>query len=258
MSHSLMLFWLMLYACCAFTYPLRAPRVHLISSLARFVHMAETEGSIDKMDESSEVWTSRITKSIAKSRKIKGGNYVQIATVDADGLPTCRTVVFRGFTNINSKKFGEIKTMRMITDKRSEKVSHILNKPAAELVWWFSQSSEQYRLSGELILINPTIKIDDDLDATQLLALRNQQWNDLSDPAREQFFWNQPGVSYSDIAHEIPKGGRDANNHILPPPDSFSLLLLYPTKCKYLRLRDNFAQQDVLIESNWSANRVNP
>ncbi len=258
MSHSLMLFWLMLYACCAFAYPLRAPRVHLISSLARFVHMAETEDSIDKMDQSSEVWTSRITKSIAKSRKIKGGNYVQIATVDADGLPTCRTVVFRGFTNISSKKFGEIKTMRMITDKRSEKVSHILNKPAAELVWWFSQSSEQYRLSGELILINPTIKIDDDLDATQLLALRKQQWNDLSDPAREQFFWNQPGVSYSDIAHEIPKGGRDADNHILPPPDSFSLLLLYPTKCKYLRLRDNFAQQDVLIESNWSVNRVNP
>jgi hypothetical protein len=64
--------------------------------------MAETEGSIDKMDESSEVWTSRITKSIAKSRKIKGGNYVQIATVDADGLPTCRTVVFRGFTNIKA------------------------------------------------------------------------------------------------------------------------------------------------------------
>lgn len=212
----------------------------------------------DGMDQGCELWTTRIGVSIAKSRKIKGGNYVQIATVDAEGLPSCRTVVFRGFTNITSKKIGELKTMRMITDKRSEKVSHILNKPAAELVWWFSQSSEQYRLFGELILINPSIKIDDDLDTPQLLAIRNQQWNELSDTAREQFYWHHPGVSYSGSVEEIPKGGRDANNKILPPPDSFSLLLLHPTKCKYLRLRDNFAQQDILIDRNWSINRVNP
>jgi len=247
---------LLMLVVCALAFPFRAPRLQK-ASFARLVHTAEHSVS-GIMDPSCDVWTARIGVSIAKSRKIKGGNYVQIATIDPDGMPSCRTVVFRGFTNITSKKFGDLKTMRMITDKRSEKVSHILNKPAAELVWWFSQSSEQYRLFGELILVNPSIKIDDDLDTPQLLALRNQQWNDLSDSAREQFYWSQPGVSYSEIVHEIPKGGRDENNKILPPPDSFSLLLLNPVKCKYLRLKDNFAQQDVLVEGNWSVNRVNP
>ena len=35
--------------------------------------------------------------SIARSRKVRGGNYVQLATVGPDGKPHCRTVVFRGF-----------------------------------------------------------------------------------------------------------------------------------------------------------------
>ena len=42
-------------------------------------------------------WRERITDSIARSRKIRGGNYVQLATVDANNAPRCRTVVFRGF-----------------------------------------------------------------------------------------------------------------------------------------------------------------
>ena len=42
-------------------------------------------------------WRERIDASIARSRKVRGGNYVQIATVDEAGLPRCRTVVFRGW-----------------------------------------------------------------------------------------------------------------------------------------------------------------
>ena len=37
-------------------------------------------------------WRERITSSIARSRKIRGGNYVQLATVDANNAPRCRTV----------------------------------------------------------------------------------------------------------------------------------------------------------------------
>ena len=43
-------------------------------------------------------WREKIKVSMARSRKVRGGNFVQIATVDPETLePRCRTVVFRGF-----------------------------------------------------------------------------------------------------------------------------------------------------------------
>lgn len=46
--------------------------------------------------------------------------YVQIATVDADGLPSVRTVVMR--------EIFEDKAIVVVTDKRSEKLNHLQNK----------------------------------------------------------------------------------------------------------------------------------
>ncbi|CAK0862273.1 unnamed protein product [Prorocentrum cordatum] len=100
----------------------------------------------------AEVWTVRVQSAIKKSREIRGGNYVQIATVDADGAPRCRTVVFRGFQSLEGTP---VQAMRMITDARSEKVGHVQRSPACELVWWFPASSEQYRVAGELQLVGP-------------------------------------------------------------------------------------------------------
>ena len=87
-------------------------------------------------------WRERITDSIARSRKIRGGNYVQLATVDANNAPRCRTVVFRGFA-----PDGRLK---IITDQRSAKVQE---SRRVEVCWWFSQSSEQYRVAGDITYI---------------------------------------------------------------------------------------------------------
>jgi pyridoxamine 5'-phosphate oxidase len=58
--------------------------------------------------------------------------------------------------------------MQMITDGRSTKVAHVASSPAAELVWWFAKSSEQYRVAGQLQLVG-----GDELDA-ELNAARKQ------------------------------------------------------------------------------------
>mmetsp|Transcript_11841 Transcript_11841/g.24874 ORF Transcript_11841/g.24874 Transcript_11841/m.24874 type:complete len:302 (-) Transcript_11841:376-1281(-) len=194
-------------------------------------------------------WLERIEGSIARSRKIRGGNYVQIATVSPEGLPCCRTVVFRGWVPSASGQ----KAMKMITDLRSEKVGQIAASPACEMVWWFSKSSEQYRISGELQLVGA------DCTDQELLNQRKQQWGNLSDPAREQFFWESPGVPFSGHP-EPPVGGRDAEGNVLTAPDTFLLMLLWPKKVKYLRLTDNFAQADQLDAAcaAWSCQRVNP
>jgi len=196
------------------------------------------------------LWKDRIEESIQKSRKIRGGNYVQIATVDENGLPHCRTVVFRGF--VAGEETGGKEALRMITDARSEKVEQGRRSPACEIVWWFSQSSEQYRFAGTLQFVGA------DADGS-LRETRLTQWRDLRDPAREQFWWDQPNVPFTGEPSP-PRGGRGTDGEILAPPDSFLLMLMRPTSVKYLRLTDNYAQVDVLDAGSgeWSATRVNP
>ena len=101
--------------------------------------------------------------SSARSRKIRGSNYVQLATVDATtGEPRCRTVVFRGFQKLDSSHTyaseldGMSCIMKMITDNRSDKVGQIMRHPtkSAEMVWWFPKTSEQYRTQGRLLFVS--------------------------------------------------------------------------------------------------------
>ncbi len=225
-------------------------------------------------------WREKIEISIAKSRKIRGGNYVQIATVDPETLePRCRTVVFRGFLKNNQNSASAATQgllsssssslpfiMKMITDKRSNKFSEVTNADTnndttllntVEMVWWFSKSSEQYRIRGQLKFVG------EDEEDQSLLTARKEQWGNLSDMAREQFYWVDPGLNFDDNESEsalkqIPAGGRDENGKVLPPPENFLLMLLYPKRCDYLRLTDNFRQIDDLKEDEWEANRVNP
>jgi PPOX class probable FMN-dependent enzyme len=214
---------------------------------------------IQKNDESNctlESWLSRIDRSISKSRRIKGGNYVQIATVDQNLKPQCRTVVFRGFVNLPVALHGNNHAemaMKMITDSRSEKVAQASINPACEMVWWFSESSEQYRISGELVFVTNE-NVEKELDDA-----RKDQWKKLSDPAREQFYWSIPGLPFEGIPN-VPAGGRDSNGVILDPPSNFLLMLLLPKTVKYLRLRDNFSQLDLYdpLSRSWSTSRVNP
>ena len=96
-------------------------------------------------------WRNLLDVSIKRSRKVRGGNYVQIATVDQNGNPHCRTVVFRGFSTIGGKEY-----MRMITDGRSEKVGHIQSNPKCEMCWWFQKVQKKtiWKTFGEMSLLN--------------------------------------------------------------------------------------------------------
>jgi pyridoxamine 5'-phosphate oxidase len=92
----------------------------------------------------------------------------------------------------------------------------------------------------------------------ELASARRQQWGNLSDPAREQFFWQHPGAEFSGVP-SVPAGGRDGEGKVLPPPDNFLLLLLLPHSVKYLRLKDNLALRDSLaVDASWVVERVNP
>mmetsp|Transcript_29388 Transcript_29388/g.41120 ORF Transcript_29388/g.41120 Transcript_29388/m.41120 type:complete len:297 (-) Transcript_29388:157-1047(-) len=232
-------------------------------------------GTTSKQDNDTttlQSWRSMIETSIARSRKIRGGNYVQIATVDpTTNEPRCRTVVFRGFQNIDKDESsapfvecdGKSCIMKMITDTRSNKVSEITSTSnGAEMVWWFSKSSEQYRIRGNLMFVGGgQFKYDND---PFLMKARKEQWGNLSDMAREQFFWTDPGIPYSGES-TFPSGGRDEDGKVVPVPDTFLLMLLLPKHVDYLRLGDNYRQIDELSTNDndegttaWTQNRVNP
>jgi hypothetical protein len=124
------------------------------SSSGKYIHQrrmsTNSDTNNDNVGRTDAVihWKSRIDKSIAKSRKIRGSNYVQISTVDHTTMePRCRTVVFRGFMKDapmkNQVEYGDC-VMKMITDLRSNKVKELesfynkddLERNNVEMVWW--------------------------------------------------------------------------------------------------------------------------
>jgi pyridoxamine 5'-phosphate oxidase len=236
--------------------------------------MATQDGEEEStLPTSSSSWRSLLETTIAKTRKIRGSNYVQVSTVTETGEPRCRTVVFRGFVKFPTEHAwnndcGALSCgMKLCTDARSQKVAQTAHQSIAELVWWFPTTSEQYRIRGTLrcvgeggedCLHNNTESSSSSLKDQDKLFLereRKQLWGNLSDPARESFLQDPaivPGEVYAEseaqqasLQSPPPPGGRDPEGKLLPPPPSFLLMLLDPFHVDYLRLsRGQYRQVD--------------
>ncbi|MDY6782435.1 MAG: pyridoxamine 5'-phosphate oxidase family protein [Cyanobacteriota bacterium] len=150
-------------------------------------------------------WRSAVARSLHLNRAKPHARYFQLATVTDTGEPRNRTVVFRGFVEKTNK-------IKIITDIRSEKVGQIQHKPRGEICWYFTQTREQFRLDGQLILI------EDTHPEPQWQQERSQTWAVLSEAARLQFVSSDS----EEIAH---------------PPSNFCLLLLDPERVYHLQLR---------------------
>lgn len=202
-------------------------------------------------------WRARLDQAIGRSKKERGSNYVQIATVDEGGSPHCRSVVMRGFETA-AGECGDV--LRMLTDTRTDKIAHTIARPECELHWWFGKSSEQFRISGRLEIVHDNPSLPERFaperlalvgpSAAQreaLMAARKQQWGNLSDNSREGFFSPTPGTPLgAEPAGPVPPGGRDAETgKVVDPPATFALLLLRPRRVDYLCLHGNVRQIDV-------------
>lgn len=195
-------------------------------------------------------WIDRLEFSMSNIRHVRGSNYIQMATVDEKNLPSCRTVVFRGLLKHSNPDINiDQIALKIITDSRSEKIRHFGLNPHSELVWWMPLTSEQYRFNSRIELVSSSHTDE------QLLYDRNNMWENLSDAARKQFFWPDPGTVYSHYASSNMVGLNDTST----PPDNFMLLLAYPRIVQYLRLTDNLCLTDILTEGGqWNTTRVNP
>jgi len=182
----------------------------------------------------NSVWRSPLARALHYHRE-PHARYVQLATIDPEGMPRNRTIVFRGFLHGTD-------TLQFVTDKRSRKVTDIQTKPYGEVCWYFPKTREQFRLFGSLILIDYT---DPD---------RVAMWQELSSKAKAQFLWAEPGMP------RLPETKFLATYDNPSPPDNFCLLLLRPTTVDHLNLRGHPQTRTIYQyqTSYWTAIAVNP
>ena len=186
-------------------------------------------------------WRSLLANALRKNRAHPHSRYFQLATVRSDGTPANRTVVFRGFLEDTDK-------LKIITDARSEKITEINYQPWVEICWYFTNSREQFRISGNIIII------DANHQESELQKARESTWQELSDNARIQFNWAHPGKPTN------PEAFSPAQPDSEKPLDDFCLLLLEPVKVDYLQLRGSqnrtlYVRDEVGV---WDVSEVNP
>ena len=193
------------------------------------------------MTEKLSPWRAILSRALHRNRSLPNARYFQLATVNFEGKPTNRTVVFRGFLNQTNQ-------LQIITDSRSEKTNHINHHPYSEICWYFPKTREQFRLSGNLTTIG-----ENDENQTPRLTV----WQNLSDSAKQQFTWPHPGMilteNKQDFLQEIPSPNQPVSN--------FILLLFNPEKVDHLELKGNPHKRTLYYldnEKNWVTQAVNP
>ena len=189
-------------------------------------------------------WRSPLSRALHLNRSQPHSRYLQLATVNKEGFPSNRTVVFRGFIEDSDR-------LKIITDSRSDKIEDIKNQPWGEICWYFTKTREQFRLFGKLIVVT-----EDCLDRF-LARSRQETWQNLSDSARQQFTWFHPKQTRTE-----DKEAFTANQPSQEEPlDNFYLLLLEPQKVDHLELRGEPQTRSLYVREdfqNWSMRAVNP
>ncbi|MEH2049341.1 Npun_F5749 family FMN-dependent PPOX-type flavoprotein [Nostoc sp.] len=189
-------------------------------------------------------WRSAIAHALHRNRSLVYARYLQLATVQANGRPANRTLVFRGFLEDTNQ-------LKFITDIRSAKADQIQQQPWAEVCWYFPNTREQFRITGCLTLVS-----GDDCDRVLQLA-RIAIWQELSDAARLQFAWPHPGKPRV----ESPEAFAPPAPEPIQPVPNFCLLLLDPVEVDHLELRGEpqnrwlYHRDD---QQDWSSQTINP
>eukprot|EP01025_Chloroclados_australasicus_P026996 TRINITY_DN26794_c0_g4_i1.p2 TRINITY_DN26794_c0_g4~~TRINITY_DN26794_c0_g4_i1.p2 ORF type:complete len:194 (-),score=14.78 TRINITY_DN26794_c0_g4_i1:187-768(-) len=188
-------------------------------------------------------WKSSLLQSLDTNRSLVYARYFQIATLRPNGVPANRTVVFRGF-------LGESDSITFITDSRSKKVEEIAHNPFGEICWYFPNSREQYRISGELKVI------DESYDNEDLVRARQNTWRSISENARKQFLWPHPG---------LPREPNDEDKYDPPalPQNSnvvhdFCLVVMEPQDVDHVLLFTNQRFQYSKEQGIWKQLEINP
>lgn len=194
-------------------------------------------------------WRSALARALHRNRSLVYSRYAQLATVNHEGRPSNRTIVFRGFGE--GDRAAEIK---FITDRRSAKINQLQANPWGELCWYFPKTREQFRIMGDCTIVDGLNPNSADQKSRRIT------WHNLSDSARAQFAWPAPAADLG-----APEAFEPLNLDPNQPLEDFSLLYLAPTQVDHLELK---GQPDApypqsrcrysLESGEWRQRSVNP
>ncbi|KAL8541001.1 hypothetical protein ACS0TY_002331 [Phlomoides rotata] len=190
-------------------------------------------------------WKQLLLGSIQANSHIKHHSYFQLATVSSNNRPSNRTVVFRGFQDDSDN-------ILVNTDIRSRKIDDLKHCSFAEICWYFTESWEQFRISGPV----------DVIDGTNLNPIKLQQreksWFASSPRSRLQYMTPTPRLPAVEEISDMPS----SLDPSFGPVDAFCLLVLYPHQVDYLNLKSNerllFTPGANIDEEKWTTEKVNP
>ena len=180
------------------------------------------------------VWLQQLKRAIRQNRRDAHNRYIQFATLGMDGKPRVRMVVFRGFSLSEVSFF-------IITDARSEKVKELALCPDVEMSWYFTQTREQFRLQCSAVTHSR---------GADAALPRDTLWKGLSDAAKAQFFWPEPG---------LPSGEGQSLEITAHPPETFVAIECRPQRVDHLVLaKIQRRTLSDLTASGWTEVSINP
>jgi PPOX class probable FMN-dependent enzyme len=191
-------------------------------------------------------WRVQLAAALHRNRHESSVRYLQLATVDSQGYPQNRTLVFRGFLK-------DTDHLQFATDARSQKIDQIQHHPHAQVCWYFSKTREQFRLTGLLRSIqangNPTLPD---------YQIRIHLWEAISKTGKLLWYWPTPKAPQAPVSEYITDLPA-----VQDPPETFVVLLLDPVEVDHLQLRGDlvYPQTRHLYTwngENWQCCKVNP
>lgn len=195
-------------------------------------------------------WRNKLDSSLDKNKDLPYSKYFQLATVTSDGLPSNRTVVLRNFLEETKLTF--------VTDLRTKKVEDVVeNNSKGAICWYFPESREQYRLTGQLIVVTP------DFADPDLLEARKEAWGALSPGMKAWHSQPPPGHPAGEgqgTAAEAaaPSHPTEAIKSPVPHPN-FALVVLDPQTVDYVDLFSNSRRLYTRDpEGGWASQALNP
>ncbi|KAK7389787.1 hypothetical protein VNO78_25081 [Psophocarpus tetragonolobus] len=191
-------------------------------------------------------WKQLLLNALESNAHLNHSSFLQLATIGTNGTPSNRTVVFRGFQDNTDN-------IQINTDARTRKIEELKLCSSAEICWYFTDSWEQFRINGNVDII-------DGLNPDLLkLEQREKSWFASSLRSRSQYFWPNPGLPCLNEQAQ-PEVSLDPSTG---PVDAFCLLILEPNQVDYLNLKSNKrltfkSSVSAASKKNWIVERVNP
>lgn len=195
----------------------------------------------------SPAWLSLLQSTLSSCLSAPTSRYLQLASLTPSGLASVRTVVFRGFFSYNHDH-----TLKMVTDSRSHKIPGLKHNPAAELCWYFVDSRRQFRITGNILLV------DHHCQEHVLMKEREKQWREMSENGKQGFRGGPPGEPLDEKEKE--DGGSDGKEELKNDKveECFVLMLMQPVCVDVVDLRSGTRVKHEKRHQRWVESEVNP